>query len=151
MTNKHHPVLIFYRLITLAFQRMPFVFILSIGTFPILAQEASTDQGVSWYQAGEYSRAREIFLQIIKDQPEHPVALYHLGRLETAHPAAEQYYLQVLLHAPQHPYADDALLDLADVAGHGGQGLVHERRVVVHLGHTNAHMLREDRRCRGHR
>jgi TolA-binding protein len=110
MTNKHHPVLIFYRFITSAFQRMPFVFILSIGAVPIMAQEASIDQAVSWYQAGENSRAREIFLQIIKDQPEHPVALYHLGRLETAHPAAEQYYLQVLLHAPQHTYADDALL-----------------------------------------
>ena len=60
---------------------MPFVFILSIGAVPIMAQEASIDQAVSWYQAGENSRAREIFLQIIKDQPEHPVALYkpHCG------------------------------------------------------------------------
>lgn len=89
------------------------LFMICIGAVPVIAQEASIDQAVSWYQTGELNRARKSFLQIIEHQPNHPVALYHLGRLETAPPSAEQYYLQVLLHAPQHPYADDALLAVA--------------------------------------
>ena len=84
-----------------------------MGTDTGIAQETSIDQAVSWYQSGEFNRARQGFFQIIERQPNHPVVLYHLGRLETAPLSAEQYYLQVLLHAPQHPYADDALMAVA--------------------------------------
>ena len=67
-----------------------------MGTGTGIAQETSIDQAVSWYQSGEFNRARQGFFQIIERQPNHPVVLYHLGRLETAPLSAEQYYLQVL-------------------------------------------------------
>ena len=92
---------------------MSFVFLICLWTVPVVAQEVTIDQAIAWYEKGELNRAHQSFLQIIQDQPYHPVALYHLGRLETAPPSAEQYFLKVLLHAPQHPYADDALLAVA--------------------------------------
>lgn len=94
---------------------MPFVFLCLLTVSPIAAQEATVEQAVALYRAGELNRARQSFQQIIRAQPEEPVALYHLGRLETAPVAAEQYFLQVLLHAPQHALADDALLAVAHI------------------------------------
>ncbi len=73
------------------------------------------EEAVAFFESGQNERAREAFLRMLEDQPDEPVVLYHLGRLDTDRKAAEQYYLKVLLHDPQHALADDALLEVSRI------------------------------------
>ena len=73
------------------------------------------EEAVTLYESGQNDRAREAFLRILGDRPEEPVVLYHMGRLEPDHVAAEQYFLKVLLHEPEHALADDALLEVSRI------------------------------------
>lgn len=73
------------------------------------------EEAVAFYESGQNDRARDAFLRILDDQPEEPVVLYYLGRLDTDREAAEQYFLKVLLHDPEHALADDALLEVSRI------------------------------------
>ena len=75
----------------------------------------SLEEAVALYESGQRDRAHVAFLRILDDQPEEPVVLYHLGRLDPDSEAAEQYFLKVLLHGPEHPLADDALLEVSRI------------------------------------
>lgn len=87
------------------------------GADPVPPQTSfiSLEQAVALYESGRNGQAREAFLHILDDQPEDPVVLYHLGRLDPDREAAEQYYLKVLLHGPEHALADDALLEVSRI------------------------------------
>ena len=75
----------------------------------------SLEEAVVFFESGQNGRARDAFLRILDEQPEEPVVLYHLGRLDTDREAAEQYFLKVLLHGPEHALADDALLEVSRI------------------------------------
>ncbi len=85
------------------------------GAVPPQISSLSLEQAVALYESGRNDQAREVFLRILDDQPEEPVVLYHLGRLDPDREAAEQYLLKVLLHGPEHPLADDALLEVSRI------------------------------------
>lgn len=85
------------------------------GAVPPQIPSISLEQAVALYESGRNDQAREAFLRMLDDQPEEPVVLYHLGRLDPDREAAEQYFLKVLLHGPEHPLADDALLEVSRI------------------------------------
>ncbi|MCY3712503.1 MAG: tetratricopeptide repeat protein [Gemmatimonadetes bacterium] len=82
---------------------------------PSQAPSISLEQAVALYESGRHDQAREAFLRVLDDQPEEPVILYHLGRLDSDREVAEQYFLKVLLHGPEHALADDALLEVSRI------------------------------------
>ena len=89
----------------------------TVGAVPEPPQSPSIslEQAVALYESGQNDRAREAFLRMLDEQPEEPVVLYYLGRLDPDREAAEQYFLKVLLHGPEHALADDALLEVSRI------------------------------------
>lgn len=87
----------------------------TVATVPPPTPSISLEQALVIYESGQNERAREAFLRILDDQPEEPVVLYHLGRLDPDREAAEQYFLKVLLHGPEHELADDALMEVSRI------------------------------------
>lgn len=85
------------------------------GAVPPQTTSISLEQALVLYESGRHDQAREAFLRILDDQPEEPVVLYHLGRLDPDRDAAEQYFLKVLLHGPEHVLADDALMEVSRI------------------------------------
>ena len=87
----------------------------TVGAVPPQTPSITLEQAVALYESGRHDQAREAFLRMLDDQPEEPVVLYHLGRLDPDREAAEQYFLKVLLHGPEHALADDALLEVSRI------------------------------------
>ncbi len=87
----------------------------AVDATPPQISSISLEEAIGYYEAGQNDRAREAFLRILGDQPEEPVALYHLGNLDSDRAAAEQFFLKVLLHDPEHALADDALLEVSRI------------------------------------
>ncbi|MDE2728168.1 MAG: tetratricopeptide repeat protein [Gemmatimonadota bacterium] len=85
------------------------------GAAPPQIPSISLEKAVALYESGQRDQARKAFLRILDDQPEEPVVLYHLGRLDPDREVAEQYFLKVLLHGPEHALADDALLEVSRI------------------------------------
>ena len=87
----------------------------TVATVPPQTSSIALEQAIALYESGQHDQAREAFMRMLDDQPEEPVVLYHLGRLDTDREAAEQYFLKVLLHGPEHALADDALLEVSRI------------------------------------
>lgn len=85
------------------------------------AQEISEEQALAWFEARDFERAREAFQHILTAHPQNPVALYHLGQMESDAATAEQYYLRLLNYAPRHRYADAGLIAIAKLQFQGGR------------------------------
>lgn len=87
-----------------------FLLLWLVAGYPVQGQELDLEvQALAWFTAGDYEKSRDAFETILESAPEHPVALYHLGRMSEDR-FAEQFYLKLLSHAPRHEYSDDALL-----------------------------------------
>jgi TolA-binding protein len=69
-------------------------------------------QGVSFFVEGRYDEAKALFESFLQSHPDHPEALFYLGRLETDGAAAQKYFRTVWTKHPNHPLADDALLTM---------------------------------------
>ncbi|MYL00078.1 MAG: tetratricopeptide repeat protein [Gemmatimonadetes bacterium] len=87
----------------------------TVTAVPPQTSSITIEHAIALYESGRHDQAREAFLRMLEDQPEEPVVLYHLGRLDPNREAAEQYFLKVLLHGPDHALADDALLEVSRI------------------------------------
>ncbi|MBT5874996.1 MAG: tetratricopeptide repeat protein [Candidatus Latescibacteria bacterium] len=98
-----------------------FLLLWLIATCPIQAQETDIElQALMWFTEGDFEKSRDAFETILESVPEHPVALYHLGRMSEDR-LAEQFYLKLLSHAPKHKHSADALLRIVKIYYRNGR------------------------------
>jgi tetratricopeptide (TPR) repeat protein len=80
------------------------------------------------FGAGKYDAAREVCRQRLTADPDSPDALYYLGRLSPDGASARSFYERLLAAHPSHHLADDAQLELAELAFGGPYELYRQAR-----------------------
>jgi TolA-binding protein len=78
----------------------------------MMPQDGSAEdikRGVDLFRSGHYTEAKTFFDEFLTSNPDHPEALYYLGKLETDGTASQKYFRTFWTDHPDHPLADDAL------------------------------------------
>lgn len=96
--------------------RSRIIFTLLIISLCLIAQDI--DEAIRLFNSFQFVRAREIFVEVIKDKtdPRIAEAYYYLGRLSIAPDSALLYYKKVTNDHPQSRYADISYLEIAKIS-----------------------------------
>ena len=91
------------------------IFTLLVISFILNAQDI--DAAIRLFNSFQFERAREIFVQVVKDvnNPRIAEAYYYLGRLSVVPDSALSYYQRVTKDYPQSRYADISYLEIAKI------------------------------------
>lgn len=99
-----------------------------------VAIQAEPGDPVAMFRAGRFDEARAGFVTRLAERPDDPEALYYLGRLTPEGAKSQAYFERLLKAYPDHDLADDALLELAEVAYAGPSGrYIHARTLYRQL------------------
>ena len=74
----------------------------------------SAEDPVALFEAGKYKEAKKAFLAREPKNPDDPVVMYYLGRLNADGAGSRRIFERLLQKYPDHGLADDALLELAE-------------------------------------
>ncbi len=91
--------------------------IFAILIIPLFLKAQDIDEAIRLFNAFQFERAREIFIEVLHDEdnPRIAEAYYYLGRLSIAPDSALSYYQRVTNNYPQSRYADMSYLEIAKI------------------------------------
>ena len=89
--------------------------IFALFIIPLCLNAQDIDEAIRLFNSAQFDRAREIFIEIIKNEnnPRIAEAYYYLGRLSIMPDSALSYYVKVINDYPQSRYADISYLEIA--------------------------------------
>lgn len=67
------------------------------------------EHGLNLYSTGRFDEAKRFFTEFLQSNPDHPEALFYLGKLELDGAASQKQFRTLWIKHPHHSLADDAL------------------------------------------